>query len=47
MIESQGRHPRPVLERMYEHASAVVVHLGLTGTGAAAFADIDKEFRGE
>lgn len=41
---SQGRHSRPVLERTYEQASAAVVQLGLTGTGAAAFADMEREF---
>jgi len=33
---------------MYEQAAATVVHLGLTGTGAAAYADVERElFKGE
>ncbi|KAF8323327.1 SPRY-domain-containing protein [Clavulina sp. PMI_390] len=43
ILASQGRHPRPVLERAYEHTAAMVMHLGLTGTGAAAYADIERE----
>jgi hypothetical protein len=42
-VASQERNSRPVLERMYEQAAATVVHLGLTGTGAAAYADMERE----
>lgn len=28
---------------MYEQAAATVVHLGLTGTGEAAYADTERE----
>lgn len=43
ILESQGRPPRPLLERVCRQASGCVVQLGLMGVGAAAFADIRKE----
>lgn len=41
---SQGRPARPALESLYRQAAACVTKLGLLGVGAAAFADMPKEF---
>jgi hypothetical protein len=41
---SQGRPAHPALERLYRQAGACIVQLGLLGVGAAAFADMRKEF---
>jgi hypothetical protein len=42
--ESQGRPTHPALETLYRHTAACIVQLGLMGVGAAAFADMSKEF---
>lgn len=42
--ESQGRPAHPTLERLYRQTAACIVQLGLLGVGAAAFADMPKEF---
>lgn len=42
--ESQGRPTRPVLESLYRQTAVCVQQLGLLGVGAAAFADMSKEF---
>ena len=42
--ESQGRPAHPALERLYRQTAACVEKLGLIGVGAAAFADMPKEF---
>ncbi|GJJ13868.1 hypothetical protein Clacol_008125 [Clathrus columnatus] len=44
ILESQGRPPHPALERLYRHTQACVVQLAWLGVGAAAFADMPKEF---
>lgn len=44
IAESQGRPENPALEMLYRQTSACVVQLGLSGVGAAAFADMPKEF---
>ncbi|KAF8525133.1 concanavalin A-like lectin/glucanase domain-containing protein [Hysterangium stoloniferum] len=44
ILESQGRPPHPPLERLYRHTQASIVQLGWLGVGAAAFADMPKEF---
>ncbi|OBZ79836.1 Ran-binding protein 9 [Grifola frondosa] len=44
ILESQGRPAHPALESMFRQAGACVVQLGLLGVGAAAFADVRKEF---
>jgi hypothetical protein len=43
-LESQGRPERPALEMLYRQTAACVIQLGLSGVGAAAFADMPKEF---
>ena len=35
---------QPALETVYRHTSACVTQLGLLGVGAAAFADMSREF---
>ncbi|KAF7367389.1 Ran-binding protein [Mycena sanguinolenta] len=42
--ESQGRPARPKLEMIYRRTAACVYQLGISGAGAAAFADMQKEF---
>ena len=42
--ESQGRPAHPALETLFRQAGACVTQLGLLGVGAAAFADVRKEF---
>ncbi|KAF8213685.1 hypothetical protein K438DRAFT_1707519 [Mycena galopus ATCC 62051] len=44
ILRSQGRPPNPALETIYRHTAACVYQLGISGTGAAAFADMQKEF---
>ncbi|OJT07939.1 Ran-binding protein 10 [Trametes pubescens] len=44
ILESQGRPAHPALETLYRQASACVTRLGQLGAGAAAFADVRKEF---
>ncbi|CDO74777.1 hypothetical protein BN946_scf185001.g25 [Trametes cinnabarina] len=44
ILESQGRPAHPALETLYRQTSACVTRLGLLGVGAAAFADVRKEF---
>ncbi|KAH7104126.1 SPRY-domain-containing protein [Auriculariales sp. MPI-PUGE-AT-0066] len=44
ILESQGRPPRPALERLYRHTEALVATLGTMGVGAAAYADLRAEF---
>jgi len=44
ILRSQGRPAHPALERLYRQAGACIVQLGLLGVGAAAFADMRKEF---
>ena len=42
--ESQGRPAHPALETLFRQAGACVTQLGLLGVGAAAFADVRREF---
>jgi len=44
ILKSQGRPVQPALETVYRHTSACVTQLGLLGVGAAAFADMSREF---
>ena len=44
LSESQGRPSRPALERLYRQVATTVVQLGMVGVGAAAYADMQKEF---
>ncbi|EKM60372.1 uncharacterized protein PHACADRAFT_246252 [Phanerochaete carnosa HHB-10118-sp] len=44
VLESQGKPAHPALETLYRQTAACVVQLGLLGVGAAAFADMNKEF---
>ncbi|KAH9913132.1 SPRY-domain-containing protein [Epithele typhae] len=44
ILESQGRPAHPALETLFRQASACVTQLALLGVGAAAFADVRKEF---
>jgi len=44
ILQSQGRPAHPILERLYRQTAACIVQLGLLGVGAAAFADMPKEF---
>ncbi|KAK7029698.1 hypothetical protein VNI00_014396 [Paramarasmius palmivorus] len=43
ILRSQGRPTHPTLETMYRWTSACLLQLGLSGVGAAAFADMEKE----
>jgi hypothetical protein len=43
-IGSQGQPGQPALEQLYRQTSACILQLGLSGVGAAAFADMPKEF---
>ncbi|PCH33036.1 SPRY-domain-containing protein [Wolfiporia cocos MD-104 SS10] len=43
ILESQGRPVHPALETLYRQTGACLVHLGLNGTGAAAYADARQE----
>lgn len=42
--ESQGRPAQPALETLYRQTAACLTKLALMGVGAAAFADMHKEF---
>jgi len=42
--ESQGRPAQPPLETVYRHTAVCLTQLGLLGVGAAAFADMHREF---
>ncbi|KAJ7480102.1 SPRY-domain-containing protein [Mycena galericulata] len=44
ILRSQGRPPHPPLETIYRHTAACIRELGVLGIGAAAFADVQKEF---
>jgi len=44
ILESQGRPSQPTLERIYRQVNATILQLGILGVGAAAFADVRKEF---
>ncbi|KAJ7748469.1 SPRY-domain-containing protein [Mycena maculata] len=44
ILRSQGRPANPVLETIYRHTAVCVHQLGVSGVGAAAFADMQKEF---
>ncbi|KAF7319872.1 Ran-binding protein [Mycena kentingensis (nom. inval.)] len=44
ILLSQGRPSRPGLETVFRHTAACVYQLGIVGGGAAAFADMQKEF---
>lgn len=44
LAESQGKPAHPALETLYRQTAACIVQLGLLGVGAAAFADMNKEF---
>ncbi|KAJ7785713.1 concanavalin A-like lectin/glucanase domain-containing protein, partial [Mycena metata] len=44
ILRSQGRPVQPALETIYRHTAACVYQLGISGVGAAAFADMQKEF---
>ncbi|KAF7986210.1 hypothetical protein HWV62_38642 [Athelia sp. TMB] len=44
ILLSQGQPARPALETLYRQTAACVTKLGLLGVGAAAFADMPREF---
>ncbi|CAA7260010.1 unnamed protein product [Cyclocybe aegerita] len=44
ILKSQGRPAQPALETLYRHTATAITQLGLSGVGAAAFADMSKEF---
>ncbi|PPQ72669.1 hypothetical protein CVT26_002885 [Gymnopilus dilepis] len=44
ILKSQGRPSQPALETLYRHTDACIKQLGLLGVGAAAFADLSREF---
>ncbi|CAL1697238.1 unnamed protein product [Somion occarium] len=44
ILESQGKPAHPALEMLYRQAAACVAELGTQGVGAAAFADMSREF---
>ncbi|KAJ7293880.1 hypothetical protein C8J57DRAFT_40287 [Mycena rebaudengoi] len=44
ILRSQGRPAQPPLETIYRHTAACIYQLALSGVGAAAFADMQKEF---
>ncbi|KJA29365.1 hypothetical protein HYPSUDRAFT_50788 [Hypholoma sublateritium FD-334 SS-4] len=44
ILKSQGRPAQPALETVYRHTSTCITQLGLLGVGAAAFADMPREF---
>ncbi|KAF7340135.1 Ran-binding protein [Mycena venus] len=44
ILRSQGRPAQPAVESIYRHTAACIYQLGISGTGAAAFADMQKEF---
>jgi len=44
ILVSQGYPPNPPLETLYRRTAACVAQLGMLGEGAAAFADMQREF---
>ncbi|KIJ68831.1 hypothetical protein HYDPIDRAFT_179848 [Hydnomerulius pinastri MD-312] len=44
ILQSQGRPAHPLLDRLYRQTAACLTELALMGNGAAAFADMPKEF---
>jgi len=44
ILQSQGRPARPLLDRLYRQTAVCLTQLALMGDGAAAFADMPKEF---
>jgi len=44
ILQSQGRPAQPLLDRLYRQAAVCLTQLALMGNGAAAFADMPKEF---
>ncbi|KAJ7922941.1 concanavalin A-like lectin/glucanase domain-containing protein, partial [Mycena leptocephala] len=44
ILRSQGRPALPALESIYRRTAACIYQLGVSGAGAAAFADMQKEF---
>ncbi|KAK7688293.1 hypothetical protein QCA50_008664 [Cerrena zonata] len=44
ILESQGKPTHPALEMLYRQTAACVAELGSQGVGAAAFADMSREF---
>ncbi|KAF8446337.1 hypothetical protein L210DRAFT_2971217 [Boletus edulis BED1] len=44
ILQSQGRPARPLLDRLYRQTAVCLTQLALMGNGAAAFADMPKEF---
>ncbi|KAF5392559.1 hypothetical protein D9757_002118 [Collybiopsis confluens] len=44
ILRSQGRPADPALEMMYRHTAVCLLQLGLSRVGAAAFANMQKEF---
>ncbi|KAJ7630430.1 SPRY-domain-containing protein [Roridomyces roridus] len=44
ILRSQGRPAHPTLETIYRHTAVCIQQLGVSGVGAAAFADMQKEF---
>ncbi|KIK99935.1 hypothetical protein PAXRUDRAFT_130960 [Paxillus rubicundulus Ve08.2h10] len=44
ILQSQGRPAQPLLDRLYRQTAVCLTQLALMGNGAAAFADMPKEF---
>jgi len=44
ILQSQGRPAQPLLDRLYRHTAVCLTNLAIMGHGAAAFADMQKEF---
>ncbi|KAH0838642.1 hypothetical protein J3R83DRAFT_6967 [Lanmaoa asiatica] len=44
ILQSQGRPTQPLLDRLYRQTAVCLTQLALMGNGAAAFADMPKEF---
>jgi len=44
ILASKGEATEPALERVYRQTSRCIRELGVLGVGAAAFADVRKEF---
>lgn len=44
ILQSQGYPTQPLLDRLYRQTAVCLTQLALLGNGAAAFADIQKEF---
>ncbi|KAK1216717.1 hypothetical protein PQX77_020646 [Marasmius sp. AFHP31] len=43
ILKSQGKPTHPPLEMVYRHTAVYLLQLGLSGVGAAAFADLQRE----